>query len=269
MCRGCKGGSTWATLQNPGVAGDCLQFCVWCIAMTTAKVSTDDEDNLYYWCCIWWWWERELRRPDPPTRCMDGSSQGSRMSNSQSCSSSSESPTRYKQSLQAPPPDRPGARVVQLKSYSIHSVLWQYRATGLGHCHPRVGGGGLLKAAQEDSWSKTHVHWPVHHTWGTPWWSLYTQEPSVLCISEYIYSSPPPVCQCNRGVLPPPPPCWERRRGATSQDGPELAPKSLRYYPSENIRVPSHTSADLIHVYKSECVLPLPGGNRLQRQEIV
>jgi hypothetical protein len=39
-----------------------------------------------------------------------------------SCSSSSGDPTKYKQKLKAPPPDRPVARVMQLY-YALHLAL--------------------------------------------------------------------------------------------------------------------------------------------------
>jgi hypothetical protein len=82
----------------------------------------------------------------------------------------------------------------------------------------RIGGGRLLKAAQERSLASPWGHWPLHHLNNCKaLWRRQTQEPSVLCISSCICRSPLLLAIMTGGFSPPPHRAW--RGGATTRDG--------------------------------------------------
>jgi hypothetical protein len=148
---------------------------------------------------------------------------GTKESWSLSCNLSSKDPTRHTQHwrllLQ---------RVSYLGNAAIKATPSAEYHGGVPSCmtktmlSPSVGGGGLPKAAHEDSWSRTSVHWPLHHTNScrTPWRS-HTQELTVLCISGYICTVGPCllymyICQYDRVESPS---RQVQKRDATARNG--------------------------------------------------
>ncbi len=112
--------------------------------------------------------------------------------------------------LQIHPPNRSSCKCdVAIKAMPSIQRYGHVPAVGRRQCRGSgVDGEGLMEAAQEASLFSPRDHWPLHHinSWSTPWWSLCTQESSVLCIRGYVCRSPT-VWQCDKGN---PPSTWWR-----------------------------------------------------------